>query len=262
VRAGSSVRDQWIGAGNSAGLAAARFALAHPSESVRGTLPGFGGNLGVVDTEVLLTGLGTATLIEHGYFKRHSACAYTHGPADASLLARDELASLDAEVSDITAITVETVAAGVALADTSWDSRHGAYFSVPFAVSSALTHGDVNQHRADPEHSKALLELASRVTVTDLSDFELPSPTHRPARVTVTVADGRQIVSEVAHPLGDADLSPFDYEEKAALLDDILADTHTATPDLSAELVLAVVLGLATAPRAGDQLARLRHPQL
>lgn len=253
VLVGSSVRDQWVGAGNVAGLAAARFAAARPGETVRGTLPRFGGSLGTVDPRLLVAGLGTETLIEHGYFKRHSSCAYTHAPADAALLARERIAAAGATHADIVAVEVSTTAAGAALDATDWTTRHGAYFSVPFAVASALVHGDVAHSRSAPSARGILLDTAALITVTD-GGIAPASATHRPARVTVTLRDGSSVVTEVAHPDGDADFTPFDRAAHAALLDDALVGVVSPT----ASTVVAVVAALPHAERAGDQFALLR----
>lgn len=228
VMAGSSVRDQWIGAGNVAGIAAARFAAIRPRERVSGLEPGLGGRLGTVDPVVLVQGLADGEwLIEHGYLKRWSACAYTHGPADAALRARSLLASSGRSLADVESI--ETVVTGKAaeLTATTWSTRHGAYFSVPFAVASALVNGDVDHARSDPSRAEALLPVSALVRVREASADDgplfAPSP-RRPARVVLTLRDAPPISVDVEHPLGDSDLAPFTAPVVLGLLDAALTD--------------------------------------
>jgi 2-methylcitrate dehydratase PrpD len=233
VLRGSAIRDQWIGAGNLAGLAAARYAAAGHVEAIAGTLPAFGGTLGTVTTGILLDGLGTLTLLEHGYLKTHSSCAYTHAPIDASLLAREQIQATGVDVSAIAAridsVSVLTTAAGAALDNAAWTTRHGAFFSVPFAVASALTFGDVGYERSSPDNASVLAPLAARITVTAGAEDIAAGPTHRPAQVTVHLTDGSVISTAVTHPRGDSDLSPYSRDEVAAILADALADNPTVT---------------------------------
>jgi 2-methylcitrate dehydratase PrpD len=262
VLGGSAIRDQWIGAGNAAGIAAARYAASGRTESIGGTLPAFGGTLGSVDIELLVRGLGDDTLLEHGYLKKHSSCAYTHSPIDAALQARDVLDEMGVDVADISSVEVATTAAGAALDATSWTTRHGAYFSVPFAVASALTHGDVSYARSAPGFADELHDLAERIQVIDGANVLQPDgPTHRPARVTLGLADGRVVVAAVPHARGDIDLSPFDWAEQQALLGDALGDTAgITTADITA---VVTALGAAATSTASDHFRLLRttdHP--
>jgi 2-methylcitrate dehydratase PrpD len=257
VLAGSAIRDQWIGAGNAAGIAAARYAASGRSEQIGGTLPAFGGILGAVDIHLLVDGLGDHTLLEHGYLKKHSSCAYTHSPIDAALDARRQLAELQVDVGEISSVEVATTAAGAALDSTTWTTRHGAYFSVPFAVASALTHGDVSYARSAPDLADELYDLAARINVIDGADVLTPEgPTHRPARVTLGLNDGRIVTAAVPHARGDIDLSPFDWDEQQELLGDALLETPGITSDDITEMVRA--LGSSTTSTASHHFERLR----
>lgn len=295
VLRGSAVRDQWIGAGNLAGLAAARYAASGHNEEILGTLPAFGGTLGAVDTAILLDGIGTLTLLEHGYLKTHSSCAYTHAPIDAALRARAQILAgpvpadsvladpalaspvltdpvladpaLDgaiggqvdaaAFVSRIRSVEVVTTAAGAALDNANWTTRHGAFFSVPFAVASALFYGDVSYDRSSPDAVPALAPLASRITVTGGAEQLAAGPTHRPARVTVTLTDDTVITTAVAHPRGDNDLSPYSRDEVTA----ILADALSEHPTLGAARIVDLVAELPAVTSTSDFLRQLRSAE-
>ncbi len=246
--AGSTVRDQWAGAGAVTGLAAAR--LAATSASLPGT--GLPAAVGRLDVTALVPD-GGPLLLGHGYLKRHSACAYTHAAADAALLVRGQVLAAGAAPSDVRQVRVATSAAGTRLAATTWTTRHGAYFSTPFAVASALVHGDVAHARSDPAAADVLAPVAARVELEELP----AAPGRRPARVRVSLADGRTYEAAVEHSLGDSDLSPFDERTRHGLLTQALG--CAGAPPFAADLVLDVVRALPTAARAAHQLARLRR---
>jgi 2-methylcitrate dehydratase PrpD len=240
VFGGSAVRDQWVGETALAGLAAARYAAAGLPGSAGGFDGAFSNTLGTIDLDRLISGLGSETLVTSSYLKQHSSCAYTHGAADAALDVRRQLEEDGRGADDITLVLVDGTASAAALPATSWHSRHGAYFSVPFAVSSALLYGDVAADRARTPAEPAQAQLATRVSVRDATDELRPdTPTSRPARVTVTLDDGTQFSAAVRHPAGDAVETPFSPERLEELLDEALsplgrhaADVHAALADL------------------------------
>jgi 2-methylcitrate dehydratase PrpD len=240
VFGGSAVRDQWVGEAALAGLAAARYAVAGLPGSAGGFDGAFKNTLGTIDLDRLIDGLGTETLVPSSYLKQHSSCAYTHGAADAGLDIRRQLAENGRDAGDIALVHVDGTASAASLPATSWHSRHGAYFSVPFAVSSALLYGDVSADRARTPAAAPHARLAARVSVRDATDELRPAtPTSRPARVTVTLEDGTRFSAAVRHPAGDSVETPFSPERLEELLDEALeplgrraADVHAALADL------------------------------
>ncbi|MFG6402335.1 MmgE/PrpD family protein [Microbacterium sp. P04] len=224
VHSGSAVRDQWVGAGALAGLAAARYAVAGMPGGAGGIGRTFGGVFGAIDLDLLVDGLGQGSLVSSSYLKQHSACAYTHGPADAALGVRAQLHAAGIGVDSIRSVRVDGVASAAALPAREWTSRHGAYFSVPFAVSSALLYGDVGAERARVPAPAEHAALARLVDVHDDTVALAPrTPTSRPARVSVIVEDARVFSSAVSHPQGDAVDTPFSPERIDALLSEALS---------------------------------------
>ncbi|MEG3614308.1 MmgE/PrpD family protein [Isoptericola haloaureus] len=247
VLAGSDVRDTWAGTGAVAGLAAARVARAGWAAPGTGMPPAVG-DLGPEQ----LVPVGTDLLLAHGYLKQHAACAYTHAPADAALAVRERLAAAGRDLDDVTSITVATAPAGARLAARRWSTPHGAHFSTPFAVASALVHGDVAPHRSDPLRAPAVYGVADRV---ELETVEPGDPGTRPARVRLTLDDGTVLEAAVDHPAGDRDLTPFDAADRRRLLTQALA---AGASRVTADDVADVVRSLADAPRCDEPLARLR----
>ncbi|NHI17675.1 MmgE/PrpD family protein [Microbacterium excoecariae] len=243
VDGGSAVRDQWVGQGAVAGLAAARYAAAGAEGRAHGLDGSLAGGLGVIDASDLLSGLGTHHLVDSSYLKRHSSCAYTHGAADAALIARERMTDVGRSFGDIDAVLVEGVASAAALDSTEWTTRMGAYFSVPFVVASALVHGDVAAHRATgAEHE--IRDLAPKIRVVDATEALAPATaTSRPARVTVRLRDGSEFRGAVRHPAGDSIDSPFSAEMQHHLLREAAASAGLDGSDIE-----RAVRALATGP--------------
>lgn len=119
--------------------------------------------------------------IMRNYFKRHSACALTHGAVDAVL----SLPSV--RTDDITAIEVRTVANNLKLDRLPLANDLSARFSLPYAVAAALTHrvSTVETFDYDPEVAR----LAEKVDVGIGPEFERSWPDHAPTEVVVRTRD-------------------------------------------------------------------------
>ncbi|MFW0785985.1 MmgE/PrpD family protein [Gordonia sp. CPCC 206044] len=229
---GNPVRNEWMGACNMSGLAAARLAkagMANPTGIVAHSL---GRLLGTFDPTVLLEELGKRWDIGLGYFKRHASCAFTHPTVDATLVLREQLG--EAGVDEITGIRVSTYSAAANLQRTRWNNRLAAMFSVPYVVATALLHGRVTPDGFDSSSAAEFLALADRVAVVADPMFDDRLPDARGAAVEITLADGRVLREEAANPIGDAAREPFDHERTVTLLRDLLGDGDTLARVLDA----------------------------
>lgn len=245
---GNPVRNEWMGASNAAGIAAARLAQSGIARATGIAATSLGQMLGKFDPEPLGEQLGTRWDAELGYFKRHSSCAFTHPAADAALALRGRL-----DPRDVVAVDVETFASAAALDRGEWDNRLAAMFSVPFVIASALSCGEVRPARfGETElHDAERARLAAGVTVRATPEFDDRLPDHRGARVTATLSDGSQVSEEVRDPIGDATFEPFDHSTLLALLGELLGDDHART-------VWEVARSLPGSRSAHDALARLK----
>ncbi|GGJ50102.1 MmgE/PrpD family protein [Streptomyces brasiliensis] len=224
---GNPVRNEWMGACNLAGLAAARLAqagVAHPTGIAAHSL---GDLLGSFDPGALVEDLGRRWDIELGYFKRHASCAFTHPSADATLVLREYLAAEGLGTADVTGVRVTTYSMAAALNRTTFSNRLAAMFSIPYVVTTALLHGRVAPGGFDVSREAAFEALAGRVEVTTGEEFDARLPHARGAAVELFLADGRVLRHEVANPIGDAAHEPFDHERTVALLADLLGDPET-----------------------------------
>ena len=221
---GNRVRDAWMGASNVSGLNAARLAAAGLASNTGTAALSLGELLGDFDPRETTSGLGTRWDVEHGYFKRHAACSFTHPAADAVLALRESGRLPDP--ATIEAITVETHSLAVGLDRQVWDNRLSAMFSIPFVVAAGLVHGTLGPQASDERalRDPAVLALARRVQVRLAPDLDARLPAERPVRVTIT-AGGEHVTEERPNPVGDSDFHPFDEPALRAMLADLFGGT-------------------------------------
>lgn len=223
---GNPVRNEWIGAGNVAGLAAARLAKAGMANATGIAAHSLGGLLGSFEPAALVEDLGERWDILLGYFKRHASCAFTHPSADATLVLREQLAADGLSAADVATARITTYTMAAALDRPHWNNRLAAMFSIPYVVSTALLHGRVAPDGYTDSHEEAFRSLAERVTVCAGAEFDARLPDARGAAVELILTDGRVLRHEVANPIGDVAMEPFDEERTTALLLDLVGDAE------------------------------------
>lgn len=222
---GNPVRDAWMGAAATSGLAAARMAAAGQARSTGTAASSLGDLLGALDPAQLSAELGHRWDVQLGYFKQHACCSFTHPVADAVLALRADLALPD-PVAAVHEIVVETHHLAAGLDAQVWDSRLAAMFSIPFVAAAAMVHGELGptvsgeDRRDDPR----VLALAARVRTRHAADLDARLPHERAARVSVHTADGQHTL-EVPNPVGDAAHHPLDEGAVADLLGTWLGDS-------------------------------------
>jgi len=246
---GHPVRNLWVGAANSAGLAAARLAGAG-TDRVDGTAATtYGDLIGTFDPVPLTVPFEERFEIMDGYFKRHAACAYTHPAADAALMLFEQDRRI--KVEEVSSVSVETYQIASTLNRLEWPSRLAAMFSVPFVVAVTLLEGSFGptatdeHHRSDPE----VRDLAERVAVTATDEFERRLPERRGARVSVEMRDGSRRSAEVEQPVGDAAGQPFGWDQVRTKLTDLIgservADLERTLRDLESESIAPLLLAV------------------
>ncbi|GAC1338371.1 MAG: MmgE/PrpD family protein [Acetobacteraceae bacterium] len=166
-----------------------------------------------------LAGLGESFAISAITIKNHGCCGHIFPALDA-LLAMQAAHGFAADA--IARIHVAGYGATKDVCDrpharTETDAR----FSVQYCVAALLRLGGVRlaafapAHRADPaQHA-----LMDRVTVSLAPDLASAYPARRPARVTVTLADGRRFEHFQPTRKGDPDLPLSDAELSAKFLE-------------------------------------------
>jgi 2-methylcitrate dehydratase PrpD len=147
----------------------------------------------------LVEGLGERYEIEHTGYKFYSCCRNIHATLDVVLELAAEHGFAGADVEHITVWLPETLAPIV-------DGNTLTTHNLQFIVAAALTDGEVTRaqttaaRRADPE----LNALAARITLHGDAGLETVFPEHWPARVHVTLRDGRRFEVDRDDPRGNA----------------------------------------------------------
>ena len=213
---GATVRNSYAGMSNLASLVAVDQAMAGFSGLDGGVLRHLElASAEGVSEEALWRDLGERWEIERGYFKVHSACRYTHAVLDAVLSMREDI-----DPATVEAVTVGTYPAAARLTETRPQNALQARFSIPFAVGTALHHGNTDPDAFSTDAiPPAVLELAECVTVTVDEEVAARAPEQRGANVTVETTSGT-IAREVRTPRGGEHrpLSESQLREKFEML--------------------------------------------
>lgn len=248
VLAGSFVRNLWAAGSNVAGLVGARLAAAGLSK-IDGTVFHVMEHVGTLDPAKLTAELGTRWDIARGYFKRQSACSYTHPAIDVTLeMQQRHHFSAD----DVAAVTVRTHRLTMPLAPLAAGSRLAAMFSVPYVVAAAIQFGQVGpgEFSAERRTDGKLLDLARRIRVLEDPALNARLPTERAVVVEVSLKDGRELRGEAPNPVGDTDYFPMDAEQVGGKIDALIGSEAAAR-------VSAVVSALPEASNAAELLSTL-----
>lgn len=247
---GSFVRNTWAGIAGSNGITAAHLVRAGLGSMDAAAAATFGTLLGDLALDLIDTEFGRNWTITQGYFKRHSACAYTHPPADAAIALK--ASHQEFTVSQIESIEVATHGLAAPLDRKDPGTRLAAMFSIPHVVAVALRDGEVRpeafavESLQDPEISR--LREATSVTIDPGIDGQLPHG--RGARVTVRLRGGKILQSEVPNAIGDTDHFPFGDREIRSKLTTLIGCESTTT-------IMEVVASLRDTDNVRDALVPL-----
>ncbi|MFY0691748.1 MAG: MmgE/PrpD family protein [Paracoccaceae bacterium] len=214
---GGTVRNVFAGVSNQTGLVVADLVEAGFSGDHNGVAEVFGKTVSdsFKDAE-LSRDLGERWEVTRNYFKMHSCCRFNHATLDALNLLLAETGDL--QPTDIASVSVETYDLAAELEDKAPRNVLAAKFSVPFAVATRLVTGSsgVESFSAERVADPAIQALAQRVTVREDPGMSAQLPEGRPARIRVTLSDGREVSASTDTNLGDWDApySEGDIHEK------------------------------------------------
>ena len=194
------------------------------------------------DTTQVLRDLGQDWHLLHNYFKLHSCCRYNHGTLDALDAIEAAQGTLPASEA-ITRIEVRSYHLAAELDDKAPRNTLAAKFSVPFAVATRLVNGSsaMASFTWDAVRDPAVLALAQKVEVSEDPSMTQRLPLERPARVVISLHDGRQIMGEAGVNRGD-DAAPYSREELRQKFMDL---TQRVWPAAHAAAVLEATLEMA-----------------
>jgi 2-methylcitrate dehydratase len=188
------------------------FAALLAAEGMTGPAPIFEGELGferLVTREPLdlapLGGGAEPFMITRTYIKFWPAEYHSQSAIDAALQLRPEIGDL----KKVRSIDVHTFNAAVDIIGKDpekWRprTRETADHSLPYCTAVALMDGDVTEDSFEPRRftEPGVLELTAKIKIHRDAGLNERYPLGIPNRLTVTLADGRQLVKEVEFPRG------------------------------------------------------------
>ena len=152
--------------------------------------------------DAMLDGLGSTWQIMQNYFRLYACCNPIHPALDCLALALAELQAQPEQVARIDCVTYR-------FASVMRDANPGNYFaskySLPHAAATMAVRGNAGFAALDDSavHDPVIAALRQRVTVTEDPAMTALVPRLKPARVTVTLTDGRQATHACDSHRGD-----------------------------------------------------------
>jgi len=157
--------------------------------------------------------LGTRWLIADQYFKPYPVCRWAQPAVDAALRLTQ---SHQLEADDIRRVKVETFHEAARLGVRHPTTTEQAQYSLPFPIAAAIVRGqlgpgEITAGLGDP----AIAEMADRVEIVEDDGHNAAFPAERFARVTLVLADGREVASADTEARGDPHQPLTDAEIQA-----------------------------------------------
>lgn len=211
---GGTVRNSFAGFSNQLGLTIDDLVAA----GFTGEADGLGTVYGTVIAEdwrpeLMVEALGQRWEIARNYFKRHACCRYNHGALDAlAQIVAGEGGSIAPKA--IARIDVGTYVWAAQLAGQEPHNMLAAKFSLPFSIATTIVHGaaTVEAFRQPARDDSVIRDLARRIFVSEDEAATAKLPGLRPARVTLTLTDGRVLEAEALTNRGDTE-DPYSAAE-------------------------------------------------
>lgn len=203
---------------------------------------------GAADFADAASTLGGDWTITRMTVKNHAACGHAHAAIDAALALQQEHGF---EASDVKEVRVGSYAQAVEITGGQHPTTvFEAKFSLPYCVAVGLATGSVRMAAFEdaPLNDPDILDLATRVSVTEDPDCAAAFPTKRSATVTIELADGRTFERHAPTRRGDPD-SPLSDAELADKFSEL------AAPLLGAEASAALLDTLWSLDRLDDVTA-------
>jgi 2-methylcitrate dehydratase PrpD len=170
-------------------------------------------------TDGLLDELGTRWEITRNYFRLYACCNPIHPALDCLAAA---LAKLRPKPEDVARIDVATYRFAAVMRNPDPPNYFASKYSLPHAAAVMVVRGDAgfaaldDSALADP----AIAALRRKVTVTEDPAMTAVAPRLRPARVTLTLRDGRAATENCDSHRGDFDrpFAPSEIRDKFCAL--------------------------------------------
>jgi len=204
--------------------------------------------------EAVTEELGQRWEITRNYFRLRACCNPIYAALDAL---EDILTDLRPQPGSIERIEVATYRFAANMRDANPINYFAAKYSLPHAAAALVLRGNAGYHAFTEEvvRDPAIAALRRRITVREDPDLNAHVPRLKPARVTVTFSDGRQVTrlresarGDYQDPYGAAEVRAK-FRELASL---VLSPAGVARME-------ALVDRLDDLPRLGDLVEALRE---
>ncbi len=202
-------------------LAAAGFeARPDAIEEALGKMVGDGFNTGH-----LLDELGTRWEITRNYFRLHACCNPIHPALDALHAA---LAELKPRVEDIARIEFATYRFASVMCNPQPPNYFASKYSLPHAAAVMVVRGDTCHRAIDDSalQDPVIAALRARVSVAEDTAMSTRVPRLKPAKVILTLKDGRKTTHAVESHQGDFN-NPYDESVLREKFRDLAGDVLT-----------------------------------
>ena len=150
----------------------------------------------------MLDALGTRWEITRNYFRLHACCNPIHPAIDAL---QEVLRTLHPKPADIQRIDIATYRFASVMANPDPPNYFGSKYSLPHAAAVLVVKGNAGHGAIDDDalSDSVIAALRHCVHVTEDAAMSAVAPRLRPARVTVTLKDGRQSTHACESHRGD-----------------------------------------------------------
>lgn len=202
---GVLIRNAWPAWGAWSGMMAVEWADCGIAGTPAGLYDAYSTILGGEAHPAKLTaGLGDKWAIQDGYTKIYACCQHLHSAVEAAIGLRPQLGGT--APGDIERIEVETHPLALPLMNAHPDTTLAAKFSMSHAMAAvfATGSGGADAFAAATLADPAIARLRERVSVAPWQPA-LPPPHDRPARVSLTLRDGRRLQAECLSARGGPD---------------------------------------------------------
>jgi 2-methylcitrate dehydratase PrpD len=185
----------------------------------------------------LLAGLGSTWHITQNYFRLYACCNPIHPALDA--LAH-VLATLRPSADEIDRIDIETYRFASVMRNPDPPNYFASKYSLPHAAAAMIVTGGAGHGSLDDAalRNPAIAALRPKVHIVEDPTMTAAVPRLRPARVSVTLTDGRQATHSVESHRGDFN-EPFAEAELRAkfaeLAGEVLTPEGTAAVEASVD---------------------------
>ena len=184
--------------------------------------------------------LGKVFHSERNSIKYHASCGHTHSAIDAVLLATGGKTLLPNDVEKVDLWIYQ--AAIDLLGNIEPKTSYLAKFNLPFCVATALRYGHVQPGDFTPAklENKDQTQLMKKIMIVSDPDLTGAYPRKWPARVTITLKDGRRLEGANEYPKGDPE-NPLSERELITKFKNL---TEGTLPSPQADAIIDRVMGL------------------